>query len=103
MSYNGTLHIHYPDGTKGPPPPVDGYTFVTRVGDRWTWDAQLYKWVRGYGGDHTTHKPGDCADFSKVVLDNLENLSLPVCECGKEKHNFASHATWCQLWPTEGR
>jgi hypothetical protein len=21
----------------------------------------------------------------------------PTCECGKEKHGFASHASWCKL------
>lgn len=24
-------------------------------------------------------------------------MELPMCECGKEKHGFASHSTWCAL------
>jgi len=35
-----------------------------------------------------------------VDLKELERLSKPktkVCECGKEKHGFASHATWCDF------
>lgn len=46
-------------------------------------------------------------------LDNLEaivrqsgetdeefkkRLNPIKCECGKEKHGFASHSTWCKKW-----
>ena len=43
-------------------------------------------------------------------LDNLElceplykdePAKAPECECGKEKHGFASHASWCKKWNKE--
>jgi hypothetical protein len=101
MDNTGKLYVYYPDGTKNLAPPVDGYTFVTQSGDKWTWDAQLYHWVRGYGGDHSQVKPGDIQDFSRVVLDNLHNIAEPVCECGKDKHGFANHTRWCAKWSDE--
>lgn len=48
--------------------------------------------------------------FDLLQLDNIEmneppkssdivdSLILTRCECGKEKHGFASHSTWCKKW-----
>lgn len=40
--------------------------------------------------------------YSKNVLDNYPDMiAAPIkvkengCECGKEKHGFASHSNWC--------
>lgn len=31
--------------------------------------------------------------------DQLRERINPIkCECGKEKHGFASHSTWCKKW-----
>lgn len=35
-----------------------------------------------------------------ILQDLLNKPSQPVCECGKEKHGFASHSNWCQLSPS---
>lgn len=60
-------------------------------------------------------------DFVLSDLDNIENIVRlhdeadrhlmermkhffdrhePICECGKEKHGFTSHSTWCKKWKT---
>jgi hypothetical protein len=47
--------------------------------------------------------------FNLSQLDNLEiceplyseekpKVVAKECECGKEKHGFATHATWCKKW-----
>lgn len=40
--------------------------------------------------------------YQKVVLDNYPHMNAQgtlvggeKCECGKEKHGFASHSQWC--------
>ena len=42
--------------------------------------------------------------YAKNILDNYPgmnssgtNVVKSVCECGKEKHGFASHSSWCQV------
>jgi hypothetical protein len=37
--------------------------------------------------------------FDENDLDSIrsESKSVPKCECGKEKHGFASHANWCAI------
>jgi hypothetical protein len=43
---------------------------------------------------------GPC--YQKNVVDNQEGSKMPeltdvkvVCECGKDRHGFASHSVWC--------
>ena len=35
--------------------------------------------------------PGDTESFGSIV----KKLSGTECECGKDKHGFASHCNWC--------
>ena len=41
--------------------------------------------------------------WTNLTLDNKSNIfsspskSAPKCECGKEKHGFANHSTWCDV------
>jgi hypothetical protein len=42
--------------------------------------------------------------YLKTILDNFPgmkssgtNVVKSVCECGKEKHGFASHSCWCKV------
>lgn len=62
--------------------------------------------------------PGTLSMFNIMDLDNIEingavtrqygetddqlreRLNPIKCECGKEKHGFASHSTWCKKWKT---
>lgn len=40
----------------------------------------------------------DLINFVQAELDTLwtvEYIPCAICECGKEKHGFASHSTWC--------
>lgn len=41
--------------------------------------------------------------YSISVLDNYPEMKdnggtkvLSICECGKDKHGFASHSSWCK-------
>ena len=91
-----TMSVHYPDGTKGPTP-KDGQRFVSVLGDNWEWDATMVAWVRGYGGSHSLVKPGDIERFEAKLEEMVQ------CQCGKEKHGFASHAQWCDIWKKENK
>lgn len=32
-------------------------------------------------------------------VESISNfLGTTTCECGKEKHGFANHSTWCKKW-----
>jgi hypothetical protein len=37
--------------------------------------------------------------ISSEQLDNAMGLTkLKICECGREKHGFASHSQWCGMF-----
>lgn len=39
---------------------------------------------------------GGRVSFANEGIKPLEKINLnPVCECGKDKHGFASHSNWC--------
>ena len=83
----------WPDGSETLNEPADNEVFVF-------WDAkgnpvQMYIYQKdGFYGTWISQGIDYAAELDEVELKETKKL---VCECGKEKHGFASHAGWCDL------
>jgi hypothetical protein len=107
-----------PDGTSGPRP-TDGQVFYVYDGQQnvksiWQWDDLKQQWY-----DITTNQPLKPPPYvimkiapgkhpflhlPQSIMD-LDNLDIKlgygedlICECGKDKHGFAKHSTWCKKY-----
>lgn len=53
-----------------------------------------------YSGPERDYDFYVCNGHSSTKIEPIESISIKidsVCECGKEKHGFASHSTWCGI------
>ena len=44
--------------------------------------------------------PQSTPTYSELRPEDIlrKHVMLPICECGKDKHGFANHSTWCQKY-----
>jgi len=93
------LQYTYPDGSTSSVRPRDGQMFYVHTGGSVTgsfmWDDLLGLWVDTSAGAVPGHPYAPSVsgiDWSGAIYDP------PLkCECGKEKHKFANHSSWCDL------
>jgi len=97
MNNNG--QIHYPDGTKRSRP-SDGTIYWGANGDQWMWDDFGGYWAK-YSPNasqiytHSTPQPIEIIELDAPPASLFDTIK---CECGKDKHGFASHSDWCKKY-----
>ncbi len=86
-----------PDGGTTTVKPKDGELFFSKLhGQFYQWDDMMGFWLDTSQWATTYGSTTASSDLSGATMKTAVNPTK-ICECGKEKHGFFAHSSWCDI------